>query len=251
MSSAASSSRRFALLDTYRGFIILHMIAFHFLYDAFVLFGETPFWYTQPGPHLWQQYICCSFILLSGWVSAYGRRHGFRRGLIVNLAGLLVTAVSLMFMPDAPVWFGVLNLLGCGMWLIAALDRPLAKTPAPAGLAVSLSLFALFRHVATRKIMLGDWTLCRLPAWLYRSNWLVPFGLPPRGFASADYFPLLPWLFLYIAGYFLGRWVSEQPFWNKLGQKQFPPLSWLGRHSLLIYLLHQPLCYAICWLIWR
>jgi len=246
-----TSKKRWEILDTYRGFVILHMVVFHFLFDLYDVFGVDRSWYDRDASRLWQQFICISFILLSGWVWRYGRHHRVRRGLLLNAAGLVITAVTLVVVPDNPVLFGVLNLLGCAALLLIPMEKLLRRLPAWAGLAGSLFLFILLRRVPNRIIGLGPLVLCRLPRWLYASGWLAPLGFPPPGFTSSDYFPLLPWFFLFVAGYFLGRWVTATPFWEKIAHVHVPPLSFLGRHSLLIYLLHQPLCYSICWLITR
>ena len=68
------------------------------------------------------------------------------------------------------------------------------------------------------------------------SNFLVNKGY---------YFPLAPWLFLYLAGYFLWRIVGSRPAVMSRLKPGFPPLAWVGRHSLLIYLLHQPVLMGI------
>ena len=56
--------KRFALIDALRGLALLNMLAMHFLYDVNVVFGREPGWYLRPGVHLWQQYICWSFLLV-------------------------------------------------------------------------------------------------------------------------------------------------------------------------------------------
>ena len=90
---------------------------------------------------------------------------------------------------------------------------------------------------------LGLWGLGKyLDTLTVNTFWLVPLGLLPRGFASSDYFPLLPWLFLFWTGYFLYRLRPEEP------HKELPCIpvaTFMGRHSLVVYLLHQPAVYAV------
>ena len=75
--------------------------------------------------------------------------------------------------------------------------------------------------------------------------WML--GIVAPGFSSADYFPLLPWVFLFFAGYYLYELRQGEPCALRL-----PFVTAIGRHSLLIYLLHQPLVYgalvALQWL---
>ena len=66
------------------------------------------------------------------------------------------------------------------------------------------------------------------------------------GFFSTDYFSLIPWIFLFVAGYFLHRVLEEEGLNEKLFAKgNVPVLNWIGRHSLIVYLLHQPILYGL------
>ena len=98
-SNEISTSGRYALLDELRGLDLLSMIGYHACWDLIFLFGMSAAWYTGWQGHLWQQSICWVFILLSGFCLPLGHRP-LRRGLIVSGAGVLVTAVTLLFMPE-------------------------------------------------------------------------------------------------------------------------------------------------------
>ena len=80
--------------------------------------------------------------------------------------------------------------------------------------------------------------------------WLYPLGFTAPGFYSADYFPLLPWFFLFLMGTALGGWCLENRDSPLLTKSLPPALTWPGRHSLVIYVLHQPVLYGISYLIW-
>ena len=144
-SNEISTSGRYALLDELRGLDLLSMIGYHACWDLIFLFGMSAAWYTGWQGHLWQQSICWVFILLSGFCLPLGHRP-LRRGLIVSGAGVLVTAVTLLFMPEDRVVFGVLTLLGAAMLITGLLQPLLQKIPAWAGLVVSLLLFAATYH---------------------------------------------------------------------------------------------------------
>ena len=90
---------RYALLDELRGLDLLSMIGYHACWDLIFLFGMSATWYTGWQGHLWQQSICWVFILLSGFCLPLGH-HPFRRGAVVFGAGALVTAVTLLFLPE-------------------------------------------------------------------------------------------------------------------------------------------------------
>ncbi len=230
------SHKRFAILDTYRGFVIINMIAFHFLYDVFMVFGVDRYWYFQPANRIWQQFICWSFILLSGWVWPYGAEKAAARGIFINLCGLIVTAVTVVFMPGEIVIFGVLSFLGCAILLMVPLERVLKRIPALLGLVLFFALFLLFYNC-------NDWSIG------VESILLIPLGFPTKGFYSSDYFSLLPWFFLYVTGYYLGRFLENKKGFLRICDVKIPVLDIIGRKSIWIYLLHQPICYGICLLI--
>ena len=104
---------RYALLDELRGLDLVSMMLYHACWDMMFLFGIWMDWYAGMPGRLWQQTICWVFILLSGFCLPLGHRP-LRRGLIISGAGVLVTAVTLLFMPEDRVVFGVLTLLGGG-----------------------------------------------------------------------------------------------------------------------------------------
>ena len=85
-----------------------------------------------------------------------------------------------------------------------------------------------------------------LPTWLYSTRLLTPLGFPYPGFRSSDYFPMLPWFFLYLCGYFLGGVFADHPRWQRPLTRSLPVLDAIGRKALPIYLLHQPLCMLVC-----
>ena len=81
--------------------------------------------------------------------------------------------------------------------------------------------------------------------------YLFPFGLLAPGFYSSDYYPLIPWFFLFVCGYYLGAWVKEGKAPKWLYPSRLPCLEFVGRHTLWVYVLHQPILVAVFWLIFR
>lgn len=197
----SDTSGRYALLDELRGLDLVSMMLYHGCWDLVNLFGIQADWYYGLPGHLWQQSICWVFILLSGFCVQLGH-HTLRRGAQVFGAGALVTAVTLLFMPEDRVIFGVLTLLGSAMLLTGLLEKPLRHIPPAAGFAISAVLFALTRNVSAGYLGFGSLRLW-LPQTLYANCVTAYFGFYPLWFYSTDYFALLPWLFLFWAGYFL------------------------------------------------
>ena len=239
--NTASRGQRRSGLDTIRGAALVSMILYHAAWDMVYLFGADWDWYRSDGAYVWQQSICWTFILLSGYCFHLGRRR-LRGGLMAFGGGWLVTAVTLVTMPDTPIFWGVLTLLGSAALLTIPLDRLLAKIPARAGLALSFGMFLLFRDVSGGWLGFEGVRVLAVPEALYANFFTAWLGFPAAGFYSSDYFPLLPWLFLFWTGYFLYRLRPEDPH-REL--PRIPVVTFMGRHSLVVYLLHQPAVYAV------
>lgn len=209
---------RYALLDELRGLDLVSMMLYHACWDLVFLFDVNMRWYAGTPGRLWQQTICWVFILLSGFCAPFGR-YMLRRGTVVFGAGAVVTLATLVFMPEGRVIFGVLTFLGTAM------------------------LFAVCYPVSLGWVGLGGWKLM-LPQSLYANYFTAFFGFYPDWFYSADYFGLLPWLFLFWVGYYLHKAVGRRRM-EPLRRSVCPALGWMGRHSLLLYLLHQPVIYGV------
>ena len=262
---------RLETLDLVRGLTLVSMILYHGLWDFLYLseagrgLPSLRFWYEGTGGHLWQQSICRTFILLSGFCVPFSK-HIIRRGLQVSLAGCAVSAVTLMFLYEERVVFGVLTFLGMAMLLTGVLKETAGRKdgffhtmaqnhPKPvytAGLLVCALLFHVTRWVNDGYLRMGPVMWPAFPAALYKDGpsglVLTALGFPMPGFFSTDYFSLIPWIFLFWTGMFLhllldacGRDVS----WKTMDvfHLNVPVLNWMGRHSLLVYLMHQPLLY--------
>ena len=225
--------RRFDVMDAWRTAAIVLMVAYHFLYDLYI-FGiisanqlfSTPL-------NVLERFICCSFILLAG-ASARFSRNNLRHGLTVLAAGLAVEIGAAV--AGQTIRWGVLMLLGSSMVIWHFLGKGLQRLPGWSAAAGSGVLFFAF----------GWWTKRAAVS----AGWLYPLGFTAPGFFSADYFPLLPWFFLFLIGTALGGWCLEHRE-NRILTASLPgALTWPGRHSLIIYVLHQPILYGISYLIW-
>lgn len=234
----------YGLLDTVRGVCILSMVAYHGMYDLVDIFGLPSAWYTGLPGYIWQQSICWTFILLSGLCWQLSRRH-VKRGLLLVGCGAAITLITWLVMPSQRILYGVLNLLGLSALLLIPLDKVFRKIPAWAGLGGALLLFALTKNVSRGSLGFEGLVLCQLPRWLYATDLLAVVGFPSPSFWSTDYFPLLPWFFLFCAGYFLWSLLDKSPRAKAMLQPGLRPLSFLGRHSLVIYLAHQPALMAV------
>ena len=224
-------SKRIWELDALRGLALLGMMGIHFVYDLVDLFGvwnwQQPAWYL-----FFKNNYGAVFFLISG-ISATLGRCPVKRGAQVFLCGFLCTGVTLaMYLlgfagKGIIIYMGVLQCLGLCMMLWPLFRR----CPDWALTALGLAMMIAGWYLRTQAF----------PFWL-----LTPLGFAPYGFTSSDYFPLLPNF-----GYFLlGAVVGKRAYAGRksLFPRETPPLGlfrWLGRHSLMIYLLHQPVLAAI------
>ena len=240
---------RYDLIDTIRGIAIISMVIFHFCYDVFMVYGRDPSWYSRPAVHIWQQSVCWTFILVSGFVWSWGRSGNLKRGIMLNVWGLVISGVTVLAMPAEAVWFGILNCIGCAVLLMIPMEPVLRRIPAVIGLVAAFALFVVFKDVQLGYLGVPGVFRLDLPDWLYDCRVLTPFGFPFPGFRSSDYFPILPWLFLYIGGYFLNRIAMAVRPLQSVTRHGLAPLSAVGRYSIWIYLIHQPVCMLICMLV--
>ena len=239
------AKKRLHLLDGIRGIVLISMIAYHFSWNMVYLYGARWTWYRSNAAYVWQQSICWTFILLSGFCWSMGRNH-LKRGLMVFGGGALVTAVTLFFMPQNRVVFGVLTMIGSSMLLLIPLEKLMLKIPSQIGMCVSFILFLLFRNINRGYLGFEDLTITPLPRSWYRNLLTTYVGMPSADFYSTDYFSLLPWCFLFITGYFLYKNCEKSRILqSEILQKRIPFVDFLGKNSLLVYLLHQPVLYGV------
>lgn len=243
---------RYHFLDNVRGITFLSMAAYHTMWDLVFIFGVAAAWYEGPLGHVWQQSILWSFILISGFCWGLSHKRP-KRGLVVFAAGLLVSVVTFVALPDDPVIFGVLTFLGTAMLVLCPLKNVLERIPAVPGFVASVVLFVVLRDIPWGYLGFEGWHIVALPGEWYANLATAFFGFAPESFISSDYVPFLPWIFLYLCGYFIYRLLlipKEDEAANARlvrlpEQKPWPVVGFIGRHSLGFYLLHQAVIYGV------
>lgn len=234
----AAPATRVAALDALRGVAIVAMVAYHFCFDLAWFrvtgsdFYRDPFWLHA------RTLILSTFLLTAGASLALAQRSGHGRarfwrhvGLIAACA-LAVSAASFVAFPQRYIWFGVLHAIAASL----VLARPLVLHPR-AALAVGVALIAA-----------GN--LWSAPAFDGRAwGWL---GFATTKPATEDYVPLFPWTGVLLVGVAAGHWLMRTGFRAIAPLARLPrAVAWLGRHSLAVYMLHQPLLLAALWLFLR
>lgn len=236
-STQGKKGQRIALFDTVRGMTVISMVAFHVTYDLVYLYGcNIPLFTQGPFQEIWRSSISWTFLLLAGWMTRLSRNNWRRAGVYALAAFTVYVATSLVAV-DTPVSFGIIFCMAASTALFQLLKDLVDRFPATVGAVAFLALFFLTQQV---------------PKGIYEIPYLAWLGFPTAGFASGDYYPVLPFSFMYLAGSCIGRTFEERlqagyPAWMK--SDYCPPLSWVGRKSLIIYLIHQPIAILILMLI--
>ncbi|MBR0537049.1 MAG: DUF1624 domain-containing protein [Clostridia bacterium] len=237
-----AAPERFGLIDTLRGLCVWGMVVYHTLFDILAVFGGENAQMPQVLDAV-RTFGAAAFIFLSG-VCLHFETRPLRRFLMLFGGGLAVSAVTFLVMPEAGVLFGILTFMAVSGGIGALMKRLLQKLPAAPFAAASLILFLLLLNVNFGYFGTATHILYFYPEWLHKNLFTAFLGFPYPGFQSGDYFPLLPWIFAYFAGFFFYAAVGPRPGVQGLLQKQWRPLSVCGRYSFYIYLIHQPVIYG-------
>jgi uncharacterized membrane protein len=233
---------RYPEIDALRGLAIGLMVIYHCAYDltlfgyyqanvfsgAWRVFGRVPaiLFLLLVGGSLWLSYARRA--ARSGDQVPYRRYLG--RGLKILGWGMVITLVSWAYIGQPVILFGILHLIGTA----TLLAYPFLKMR-----WLNLLIGGLWIAVGV--------ALNSLPVSHAMLLWL---GLRPLDLFQLDYFPLFPWFGVVLLGICAGQWLYPG------GSRRFDlpgldpadrlrPLTWLGRRSLLIYLLHQPFLFAV------
>lgn len=238
MMTMATGSQRYWEIDTVRGVAILMMITFHVVYDL-DYFGGADIGAASRSWRSFAQATATLFLLLVGisLTLSYSRAvqrldeaalplKYLKRGARIFLYGMAITVVTWLFLPHGVILFGVLHCIG----LSIVLAYPLVRHPWP---SLLLGAACIAGGIAVSSVEAN-------------TNLLLWLGLRTGDLYMFDYFPLLPWLGVVLLGIFLGNTLypgGERRFGlpNLSDRPTMGLLPWMGRHSLAIYLVHQPL----------
>lgn len=232
---AAVSPSRIWEIDFLRGLAVVLMVLYHFGFDLEEMCGIHSFLgirfnLADRGIVLAQYFFAGVFVVLSG-VSCSLSRNNARRAFKLIVVALVITAATYLYSPALTIHFGILHCLGVSILLYGlTLERASWAASAAAG-AVVIAL-SLVLPLALRGTPIGF-------------DWLLPFGITSPTYQSYDYFPLLPWFGIFLLGAALGKTVYARR--RSLIPARLPQtfISWAGRHSLIIYIVHQPILLGI------
>lgn len=224
--------QRIQSIDALRGLAVVLMVIHHFLYDLCAFLG-APWWlFSNPVFNFLHYIFAGLFIFLSG-VSSRFSRSNIKRGVIVIAVAMVITLVT-WFM-DMPVRFGVLHLLGFCMLFYGITHKLWESIPAKL-MPVLCVLLLVISALAVKFVPVESEHL-----WMF--GWVTP------SFYSSDYFPIFPWIFVFLFGTWAGKYIREGKLPERFYTFNMPILPQIGRKALIIYILHQPVLYGLTILI--
>jgi len=231
-------SNRIEALDALRGVSILFVVFYHLIYDLIYYKGfNIPFFYSKAFGIVHSVFLAVLF-LVSGCCASFSR-DVIKRGAILAVLGEAITVATAIFSPENLIVFGVLSFFGISMILYGLISPALQKIPWAIVLVTAAALWFALRDFGSGRINLIFTELhFNLPR---NRDYLYPFGITSPTFRSADYFPLIPTFFIFLFGTALSKPIKSNQFPKSFYTLKAPVISFIGRHSLLIYLVHQPL----------
>lgn len=245
------SSDRILLLDELRGFAIIAMIVHHFFLNLGDVLSIDAGYEIFKKLCTVQPLFWAIFIIISGICSRLSR-NTLKRGIVVFLAGGLITFVTAVIMPamgfanGVQIYFGILSCLGSCMIITGVIMPLIEKTPVFLGLALSAFLFFATYSISEGTLLFG---LIKLPSVLYSTNYFAPLGFFNSSFRSADYFAIFPWIFMFLFGSFIGKFAKDGLFPEWAYKSHCKAFAFVGRNSLWFYLAHQVVIYGILYIV--
>ena len=230
---------RYQLIDILRGVAIVLMVVYHFCYDLshFQLAGfdfyRDPFWLNL------RTLIVSLFLGLVGISLVLAAEHGiskrryFRRLGLLLLFALAISINSYFMFPGRTIFFGILHFIAFAS-VAGLIFVPWPTVSLAAGLGI-ISLDLVYQHP------------------VFNQAWLQWIGLMTHKPVTEDYVPVIPWFGVVLIGIFMGHQLLRRPAWQvpRSWQSNIPlarGLALAGRHSLIIYVLHQPILFGGLWL---
>lgn len=233
--------RRFIELDVLRGLAIIFMIYLHILWDL-DYFGIMPI---NNEIYKFQKIIPAMFFVLVGMCLIVSRnrqmskpsfdekkydKHLLIRGLKILSLGMVITFITMLLLPDKPIFFGVLHCIGLSIILCI----PFLKFKS---YNLLFGVMIIIAGLTMNLFPVEDPTILHLAVGFHQGD-VAQYTI--------DYFPLLPWFGISLLGIALGNILyrdNERRF-KMPDLSRYKPakiFSWLGQHSLAIYLVHQPI----------
>lgn len=239
---------RVVLIDEIRGLCVFFMVLYHGMYDLNMTILDSEF------VEFLRDFFAGIFVLISG-LSCNFSKNNLTRGTKCFVLAMGLSLITYILSPDMYIVWGILHMLGFSMMFYALLKNIfknifkhiLNKNIKYIFLICFLGLFFLTFDIHKGYIKIFDFVFWA-PQYFYEQDFLFWVGFPSKDFCSSDYFPLLPWMFLFLFGALLGSLKDQAEYPDLMFRKRSRILGLMGQKSLIIYLLHQPLLYGLLYI---
>ncbi|MFO7872195.1 MAG: heparan-alpha-glucosaminide N-acetyltransferase [Candidatus Undinarchaeales archaeon] len=243
----SSNKKRFWEIDFLRGFAVIMMIIFHFLFDL-SYFGNynvpinSGFWlyFARITAGIFIFLVGISLVLSSERAKrnkSFGFLKYLKRGLKIFSWGILITIITWIFLDKGTIVFGILHFIGISIIIAYPFIVKVRKEAVIWISVISIILAGIIFDLIE-----------------FGSYFTASVGLPPAEFYTLDFFPLIPWFALVLIGIYVGglfyknyERLIEIPDLSE--NKIIEKICLLGKNSLLIYLIHQPVLILVLYLI--
>ena len=234
--TSGHKSSRVEVIDALRGLCVCLMVAHHLLYNLVVFLGAPRWFFHNPVFNIIVPFFAGMFMFLAG-VSSRFSSSNIKRGLKVLLIACGVTAVT-YFVIDMPIWFGILHFLGFSMLFYGLTHKFWLLLPKSIAPLIFITLFLVSNYITTH-----------VEIYSY-VPWALGLGPPGGRFLhSYDFYPVLPWIFVFLLGTCAGDPIREKKLPSRFYSMKVPFFPRVGTRALLIYILHQPILYGLTMLI--
>jgi uncharacterized membrane protein len=233
--AAAGPAARVALVDAARGVAIAAMVVYHFSWDLGYFGYITANVTDDLGWRIFARAIAASFLLIVGVSLVLASRRGFdrkrflRRLLVIAGSAAGITAVTYVLFPDGFIFFGILHHIA----VASVLGLAFVNAPIFVVVAAAIGCFLAPIYIS---------------APVFDSPALIWLGLGTYFPRTNDFVPIFPWFGVVLAGIATERLAAARSL--RLPDMRVPwPVLWAGRHSLGIYLAHQPILFGLVFLV--
>ncbi len=239
-------------IDLVRGFVLILVVAYHLVYDLyeFLQLESLSFIHSLELDLFLRLPFLGVLILISG-ISCSFSRNNLRRGGRMLLYSAAFTAVTYLLEHwlcpgNGVIWFNIIHVVSVSTLIYALVVRLVEKFQVDSDRKGNHTLTVVLIVSGLYIAWAGQLVSSLLFQTRSGSWWLLPLGFPPQGLVMMDYLPLIPWLGFFLIGAAVGRLrypdkATRFPGVSPRLLARLSPILWIGRHSLLVYVLHQPL----------
>ena len=231
---------RFSLIDIVRGLALIAMTIYHFAWDLEFFGWILPATTLSTGWVLFARGIASTFLILVGISLVLAHQNGirwngfFKRVAVVALAAALISITTYFAIPEGFIFFGILHAIA----LFSLLGILFVRLPWFMCTGIAILIYSVGQNQSIE---------------MFSNPWLWWVGLATEPPVSSDYVPLFPWFSAVLAGMAFAKLSITFGWLEKTQKLDFPntlekPMTLIGKHSLLYYLIHQPILLGAIWL---